>query len=289
MLSFSPFFSSNLRWENTVSSSNMNLDCIVPIFSPLFQALEGENLEFETNKLPHRQGEGQDLQFVHYAGEVGLGLEDSPRSQQKSASSAHESRHGYSELAKKLNHNARERDRRKRMNASYYALRALLPAPLHQKEGLSIPETVSLVADYIPQLQQEVESLLRKKEELVSKISAIQGVGRKPSCEEEKETRKKRASVCAISVEKLGEREIIIRISTYERVSLPDVLLLLESHGFMVLNIEERANDIVKRETLNEELLAMIKGGAQARQSDELLVNKKEPRSDLITFDPHRI
>ena len=105
------------------------------------------------------------------------------------------------------------------------------------QEGLSIPETVSLVADYVPQLQKEVESLLRKKEELVSKISAIQGVGRKPSCEEEKETRKKRSSACAISVEKLGEREIIIRMSTYERVSLPDVLLLLESHGFMVLDV----------------------------------------------------
>ena len=102
---------------------------------------------------------------------------------------------------------------------------------------LSIPETVSLVADYIPELQKEVENLACKKEELVSKIQAIQGVGRKPISEEEKETRKKRASVCAISVEKLGEREIITRISTYERVSLPDVLLLLESHGFMLLNV----------------------------------------------------
>ena len=105
------------------------------------------------------------------------------------------------------------------------------------QDGLSIPETVSLVADYIPRLQKEVESQLRKKEELVSTFSALQGVGRKPRSEEAKETRKKRASACAISVEKLGDREIIIRISTYERISLPDLLLLLESHGFMLLNV----------------------------------------------------
>ena len=109
----------------------MKLDHIPTIFSPLFQALEGDTPEFEATKFP--QGEGQDLQFVGHAGQVGQGIEDSPPSQQKSASSAHENGHGYSELAKKLNHNARERDRRKRMNISYSALRALLPAPFHQK------------------------------------------------------------------------------------------------------------------------------------------------------------
>jgi len=145
MLSFSPFLSSDLQWENTPPlsdpnnfhngnndySSNMELDYIVPIFSPSFQALEGDNPEFEANKFP--QEEGQDLQFVDHAGQLGIRLEDSPRSQQKSASSDDKSRRGYSELTKKLNHNARERDQRKRMNASYSALRALLPAPFHQK------------------------------------------------------------------------------------------------------------------------------------------------------------
>jgi len=117
----------------------MESDYIVPIFSLSFQDPEGENLGFDTNQI--HQGEDQDLQFVDHAGQVALGLEDSPRSQQKSASSAHESRQGYSELAKKLNHNARERDRRKRINASYSALRALVPAPLHPKVpfGLSLP------------------------------------------------------------------------------------------------------------------------------------------------------
>ena len=135
MLPLSPFLCSDLQWENTPllsdpnnfhngnndCSSNMKLDHIPPIFSPSFQALEGDNPEFEANKFP--QGEAQDLQFVDNAGQVALGLEDS----------AHENGHGHSELAKKLSHNARERDRRKRMNASYSALRALVPAPFHQK------------------------------------------------------------------------------------------------------------------------------------------------------------
>ena len=105
------------------------------------------------------------------------------------------------------------------------------------QEELSIPETVSLVLDYVPQLQKEVENLIRKKEELVSKFSALQGVGRKPSPQEEKEARKKIPSVCAISVEKPGDREIIIHISAYVRVSMPEVLLLLGNHGVMVINV----------------------------------------------------
>ena len=45
----------------------------------------------------------------------------------------------------------------------------------------------------------------------------------------------------------------------------------------------------MKCETLNEELLAMFEKGAQARRSNPLPVNKKVPRSDLITFDPYPI
>jgi len=43
-------------------------------------------------------------------------------------------------------------------------------------------------------------------------MSALQGVRKKSMLEEEKETRNKRASVRAISVEKLGQRDIIIDI-----------------------------------------------------------------------------
>ncbi|KAI3667259.1 hypothetical protein L6452_42309 [Arctium lappa] len=71
-------------------------------------------------------------------------------------------------VGKKLNHNASERDRRKRVNDLYAFLRSLLPMSTDQKKKVSIPGTVSRALKYIPELQKEVERLIRKKEQLLS-------------------------------------------------------------------------------------------------------------------------
>ncbi|CAL1352234.1 unnamed protein product [Linum trigynum] len=73
---------------------------------------------------------------------------------------------------KKLNHNASERHRRKKINTLYSSLRSMLPpTDHHPTKKLSIPNTVSRVLKYIPELQQQVEALERKKKELLSAIS----------------------------------------------------------------------------------------------------------------------
>ncbi|CAL1352233.1 unnamed protein product [Linum trigynum] len=73
---------------------------------------------------------------------------------------------------KKLNHNASERHRRKKINTLYSSLRSMLPpSDYHDTKKLSIPNTVSRVLKYIPELQQQVEALARKKEDLLSAIS----------------------------------------------------------------------------------------------------------------------
>nr|XP_043612293.1 transcription factor ORG2-like [Erigeron canadensis] len=74
-------------------------------------------------------------------------------------------------VSKKLNHNASERERRKRVNDLYAFLRSLLPMSSHQKKKVSIPRTVSHALKYIPELQKEVETLARKKEKLSSSSS----------------------------------------------------------------------------------------------------------------------
>ncbi|XP_047319495.1 transcription factor ORG2-like [Impatiens glandulifera] len=106
--------------------------------------------------------------------------------------------------AKKLNHNASERDRRKRINDLYSSLRCLLPASDHKKK-LSIPATVSRVVKYIPELQKEVEKLIIEKEEITSRI-----------CKEKKPSMKKKMSCnysnVNITVREMGEREITIQI-----------------------------------------------------------------------------
>ncbi|KAJ4804801.1 basic helix-loop-helix (bHLH) DNA-binding superfamily protein [Rhynchospora pubera] len=67
---------------------------------------------------------------------------------------------------KKLNHNAYERDRRKKLNSLYLSLRMLLPEAERSKK-MSIPTTVSRVLKYIPELQKQVAKLTKKKEKLL--------------------------------------------------------------------------------------------------------------------------
>uniref|UniRef100_A0ACD5XGA6 Uncharacterized protein n=2 Tax=Avena sativa TaxID=4498 RepID=A0ACD5XGA6_AVESA len=66
---------------------------------------------------------------------------------------------------RKISHNAYERDRRKELNGLYSSLRSVLPDTDHTKK-LSIPITVTKALKYIPELQKEVGTLEKKKEEL---------------------------------------------------------------------------------------------------------------------------
>ncbi|KAL2895875.1 Transcription factor ORG2 [Bienertia sinuspersici] len=139
---------------------------------------------------------------------------------------------------KKLNHNASERDRRKKINNMYSSLRSLLPDTGHKKK-LSIPVTVGKVLEYIPELQKEVKDLTHKKKVLASKLSAIQGnVGGLLIQEEKSKTEMiKETTSFSISANKLGDKELVIQISAFERISLAEVLLLLEKNGFLVIDV----------------------------------------------------
>ncbi|XP_021745915.1 transcription factor ORG2-like [Chenopodium quinoa] len=140
-------------------------------------------------------------------------------------------------LSKKLNHNASERDRRKKINDMYSSLRALLPATDHRKK-LSIPATVGRVLEYIPQLQKEVEKLARKKEVILSKKSALQGnVGKIIQEENPKKCIVNETTSCSISSNKLGDKEMVIQISTFEILSICEVLLVLEKNGCIVIDV----------------------------------------------------
>ncbi|XP_057809252.1 transcription factor bHLH160 isoform X2 [Salvia miltiorrhiza] len=63
------------------------------------------------------------------------------------------------EGVKKLDHNAKERIRRMKLNASYLALRALLPDSTRSKKKWSAPAIVDRVVKYIPELEKEIEIL----------------------------------------------------------------------------------------------------------------------------------
>ncbi|XP_038686045.1 transcription factor ORG2-like [Tripterygium wilfordii] len=98
--------------------------------------------------------------------------------------------------SKKLNHNASERHRRKKINGFYSSLRSLLP--FDDQKKLSIPATVARVTKYIPELQQEVVRLVQKKEDLCARLSGH--TDRVVDHDQEKKLRRKlnHTSSCAV-------------------------------------------------------------------------------------------
>ncbi|CAL0326609.1 unnamed protein product [Lupinus luteus] len=137
-------------------------------------------------------------------------------------------------MVKKLSHNASERDRRKKINTLYSSLRSLLPVK-DQMKKMSIPGTISRVLKYIPELQKQVEGLIKKKEELLLRIS-------QQGDTVNKESQRKialKSSTFVVSTSRLNDIEASIQISTYEeenKISLSRILLCLENHGLVLLN-----------------------------------------------------
>ncbi|KAH7557138.1 hypothetical protein JRO89_XS11G0057700 [Xanthoceras sorbifolium] len=139
-------------------------------------------------------------------------------------------------MVKKLYHNAIERDRRKKINTSYSSLRSLLPTD-DQTKKLSIPATVSRALEYIPELQQQVESLIQKKKELLSIISST---SRKADLTHQEKQRKGLvgSSLFSISANRLSDSEVVIQISTYKlhKNPLSEILLHLEDDGLLLMD-----------------------------------------------------
>ncbi|KAF5461025.1 hypothetical protein F2P56_020854 [Juglans regia] len=141
---------------------------------------------------------------------------------------------------KKLDHNASERDRRKKINTLYSTLRSLLPAA-DQEKKLSTPATVSRVVKYIPDLQQQVEGLIQKKEALLSRISSSKPQGDQQNNQgniHRKSTIAGISSSHAVSANWLNDTEVMVQISTYklQKSPLTEILFDLEKDGFLLLN-----------------------------------------------------
>ncbi|XP_009625856.1 transcription factor ORG2 [Nicotiana tabacum] len=139
------------------------------------------------------------------------------------------------QMVKKLNHNASERDRRKKINTLYSSLRSLLPASDHTKK-LSIPSTISRVLKYIPELQIEVERLIEKKEELTSRTIS----NKENSADFNKQKRRggNEISSLVISASEVGDKEVVIQISTLKinKCSFGEAVSELEDEGLSLLN-----------------------------------------------------
>lgn len=107
-----------------------------------------------------------------------------------------------------------------------------------QSRKLSIPNTVDRVVKYIPELQNEVERLARKKEELSSRSRDrdVEDEKRRPakrSC-----NRRRHEDLPAVSVTRLGEDQIAIQVCEHPDLStLSCILDCMEEDGFSLLSL----------------------------------------------------
>ncbi|KAL7116722.1 hypothetical protein ACP275_03G022500 [Erythranthe tilingii] len=143
---------------------------------------------------------------------------------------------------KKLNHNASERDRRKKINNLYSSLRSLLPNE-DQSKKLSIPATVSRVVKYIPEIQKEVEKLIHKKEMLTTKITSSSSSSSSSFGLKKNQIKQNRSNYTnsAVTTTRIGEREIVIQMSTkadYQKrvLLISEAVMSLEEERFLVTN-----------------------------------------------------
>ncbi|XP_076893688.1 transcription factor ORG3-like [Bidens hawaiensis] len=107
-------------------------------------------------------------------------------------------------VERKINHNASERVRRKKVNELYAFLRSVLPVSSDQKKKISIPGTVSRALKYIPELQKEVETLKRKKEKLSSYSTST------ANTRQEHLGIKKRSAKVSVNI--LGDKEVVVQL-----------------------------------------------------------------------------
>lgn len=102
------------------------------------------------------------------------------------------------------------------------------------QKKLSIPSTISHALKYIPQLQNEVERLVQRKEEILSSITKQSGDlphTRRQSLREK--------SLATVSTSQIGDREVVIQICTssdMKKSPFSQVLQNLEEEQLQIHN-----------------------------------------------------
>ncbi|KAG2258269.1 hypothetical protein Bca52824_077563 [Brassica carinata] len=141
----------------------------------------------------------------------------------------------HSVVIKKLNHNASERNRRKKTNTFFLSLRSCLPG---SDEPLSLPQTISRSVQYIPELKEQVKKLKQKKEDLLVRLS-----GQRERCIIP-QPKVVASYVSTVFATELRDNEVVVQISSYKNhnFSICNVLSGLEEDGFVLLNVSSSSS-----------------------------------------------
>ncbi|KAJ0235744.1 Myc-type [Hirschfeldia incana] len=140
-------------------------------------------------------------------------------------------------VIKKLNHNANERNRRKKTNSLFSSLRSCLPSSYAPKK-LSIPQTISRSVQYIPELKEEVKSLIQKKEDLLLRESGQRERYAKP------QPKVVASYFSTVFATKLRDNEVMVQISSSKirNFSIYSVLTGLEKDGFILVDVSSSSS-----------------------------------------------
>ncbi|KAL3814489.1 hypothetical protein ACJIZ3_015757 [Penstemon smallii] len=119
-------------------------------------------------------------------------------------------------VKKKLDHNAKERIRRMKLNASYLALRALLQLPhstiRSKKRSWSAPSIVDKVLKYIPEMENEIQELESKKLNYINNVQLAAAKKKKKKKKIIYDNENENIGYPTISVNKINKGEVIVQI-----------------------------------------------------------------------------
>ncbi|KAK1568363.1 hypothetical protein Q3G72_023598 [Acer saccharum] len=109
------------------------------------------------------------------------------------------------QISKKQEHNAKEKNRRMKLNATYLALGALLPDHRRTKKRRSTPGMIDRALEYIPGLEKEIEDLTLRKNHLLSTIE-------NQKLRETQQLSDKLQAPPTVSLHEIAKGEVIIQI-----------------------------------------------------------------------------
>ncbi|CAK7357040.1 unnamed protein product [Dovyalis caffra] len=142
--------------------------------------------------------------------------------------------------SKKQQHNAKEKVRRMKLNASYSALASLLPKSQRSKipqKKWSAPGIIDKVVKYIPELESEIEQLNFKKNTMLSKIEDRKPIDQQDLSTEERQTP-------TILIHEVRQGEVIIQFCLQRDKENAAVSNLFR-------NLEEQSMSIVSASSSN--------------------------------------
>ncbi|KAK3185173.1 hypothetical protein Dsin_032459 [Dipteronia sinensis] len=141
------------------------------------------------------------------------------------------------QISKKQEHNAKEKIRRMKLNATYLALGALLPDHRRTKKRRSTPGMIDRALEYIPGLEKEIEDLTLRKNHLLSTIE-------NQKLRETQQLSDKLQAPPTVSLHEIAKGEVIIQIICIHKDE--DTTLFSK----LLQNVEAQAMSILSASTL---------------------------------------